>query len=185
MRWILTFLLLTAAVAAEGSPREWVLTIDDLKDKLGANYRPNRSYERLDHGDYVVSGYCVYSYTDVKRGIFIVSQVNRDISSWDARLSYVPLKLGASHGFEDSKAVDYSQTVAAGDESDARRTASGTGWMFNFRQRKAWGMLILNGIPLTPKEMDALVDRYVARVNLIQVRKKPRPKPRGIWRWPP
>jgi len=56
--------------------------------------------------------------------------------------------------------------------------------MFTFRQRKAWGTLMLNGLALTPKEMDALVDRYVARVDLVQTRKPVIPKPKGIWRWP-
>lgn len=173
-----------SAVTAEGAPREWVLTVDDLRDKIAAKYRPDRRNERLQHGDYVVSGYCVYSYTDSKRGFFMVSQVNREISSWDARMSYLPMQLGANWGFEDSDAVDYSKMVAAGDESRASQAANGKGWMFTFRQRKAWGMVIINGISLTPKEMDGLVDRYVARVNLVQVRKKPRPKPKGIWRWP-
>ncbi|MBX3166463.1 MAG: hypothetical protein KF760_03585 [Candidatus Eremiobacteraeota bacterium] len=181
---MLMMLWLTAAVAAEGSPREWVLTIDDLKNKLGAKYRPNPRNEKLQYGDYLVSGYYVYSYTDTKRGIFMVSQVNRDLSSWDARMSYMPMKWGAKYGFDERGATDYSKTVAAGEESAAYRSASGDSWMFTFRQRKAWGMLILGGFSLTPKEMDGVVDGYVARVNLVQVRKKPPSKPRGIWRWP-
>lgn len=174
------FLWLTVAAAAEGSPRDWVFTVNDLKSKLGANYRVNPQKESLSHGDFVVSGYYVYSYTDSKRGLFILSHVNRDLSSWDAQVSF----LGAKYGFQDSESIDYSKTVAAGEESRASRSVNGTSWMFTFRQRKAWGTLLLSGVSLTEKEMDALVDKYVARVNLIQVRKRVKPKPRGIWRWP-
>lgn len=173
-------LWLTVAAAAEGSPREWVFTVNDLKSKLGAHYRPSPRNERFDHGDFVVSGYYVYSYTDSKRGIFIVSQVNRDISSWDAQIAFI----GAKHGSKDSDMLDCSRTVAAGEESRALRSADGKNWLFTFRQRRAWGTLLLNGVSLTEKEMDALLDNYVARVNLVQVRKRVKPKPQGIWVWP-
>lgn len=181
---LLMMLGFTGAVAAEGTPREWVLTVDDLKGKLGAHFRPDPRDEKFQHGDFVVSAYYVYTYIDLKRGFYLISQVNREISSFDAQMSYLPMNLGANWEFDDSHAVDRSKTVAAGDSSRARQSANGRSWMFNFRQRNAWGMLILSGVSLTPKEMDALVDRYVARVNLVQVRKKPKPKPKGIWRWP-
>lgn len=180
MRWMLLMLCLTAAVAAQGTPRDWVFTVNDLKSKLGADYRPNPRKESLQHGDFVVSGYYVYSYSDSKRGIFLVSQVNRDLSSWDAQMSFV----GAKYGLKDSEMVDCSKTVAAGEESRALRSANGKSWMFAFRQRKAWGTLLLMGVPLKEKEMDALVESYVARVNSIQTRKRIKSKPKGIWRWP-
>ena len=180
MRWMLMTLFLTAAASAEGSPREWVLSIDDLKGKLGANYRPSPRKETFQHGDFVISGYYVYTYTDSKRGLFWISQVNRDPSSWDAKVSF----LGAKYGFQNSQMVDESKSVAAGEESRSRRSADGKEWMFIFRQRRVWGTLMLNGLALTPKEMDALVDRYVARVELVQTRKPVAPKPKGIWRWP-
>lgn len=173
-------LLLTAAVAAEGSPREWVLNIDDLKGKLGANYRPDPKNQNFQHGDFVVTGYYVYTYLDSKKGVFLISQVNREISSWDAQVSF----LGAKIGFQDKTWIDESKRVSAGEESRARRSSDGKDWMFTFRQRKAWGTVSLNGIALTPREMDALVERYVARVNRVQMRKRVNTKPKGIWRWP-
>jgi len=210
MRWIVMLLFLTAAVAAEGSPREWVLNIDDLKGKLGASYRPDPKKQNLQHGDFVVSAYYVYTYLDSKRGIFMISQVNREISSWDAQVSFVGAKVGFQDSLGDRRSprtagavpclfgfppetgacvsavewIDESKTVAAGEESRARRSANGKDWMFLFRQRRAWGTVSLNGIALTPREMDALVERYVARVNRVQVRKRVNTKPKGIWRWP-
>ncbi len=184
MLMILLMFGLAAALAAEGTPREWVLTVDDLKSKLGVHYRADPKKEKFQHGDYVVSAYYVYTYIDLKRGFYLISQVNREISSFDAQMSYLPMNLSAKWEFDDSHAVDHSKTVAAGDSSRARQSADGKSWTFTFRQRNAWGMLMLSGVSLTPKEMDALVDRYVARVNLAQVRKKPKPKRKGIWRWP-
>ena len=175
MRTLLFWLCLTLLALAEG-PRDFVVTMADLKGKLPAGYRINPKLEEFRERDFDGIRFYIYSYSDESRHFLVTANCVKHPSSIQAML------LHSSNG-QARHSKDFSKIVRAGEVSHCHKFDGKAFWMFDFRQKRFEGDVMISGFDLTPREMNSLVRTWVARID--KASRRPRPKSKGFWFFAP